>query len=674
MRRLALAAACLLLVLSSAAAQKRQMKVLAIGNSFTQDACEQNLWELGAVDGTAYVIGNLYIGACTLERHCRNAETDAAAYSYRKIGLDGTKRVRKGVRLSEALSDEAWDAVVFQQGHAGYGLVSTHEPWLGQLLAYVRERVPAGTRFLLQESWAFEPGSVNPDFAFYGRDQWKMYGDICATTGYIAGKYGLEAIPTATAMQNARASEIRAGVTRDGHHLNPLGQFTVACTWHEILSGKDVTANRYRPRHIEKWQWETALQAAHQAVLSPGKPASVGPQAHRALRDEAGVPSYTLPDPLVMEDGTPVKTREQWFDERRPELLRLFAEKMFGRSPEGALEGQHWTTVEAGTEVFGGLGVRRQVDLYLDKSDRYCLHLIMYLPKKAGKPAPVFLGINFQGNWALGEDDGVPAPDQKRLKRYGCLDGIDVRWPLAQILSAGFGVVSFYRGDADPDYDDGFRNGITPLIYGKGQTYPGPDQWGTIAQWAWALSRAMDYLETDKSVDASKVAVIGHSRLGKTALWAGACDPRFAMVVSNCSGAGGAALSRRVFGETLQDLNRHFPHWYCRNFHEYSGRESELPFDQHELLALIAPRPLYVASADEDLWADPKGEFLSAKQASRVYEFLGVPGLAAESWPASGQVSQEGTVAYHLRPGRHDSTPWDWEQYLKFAGKCFGKR
>jgi hypothetical protein len=227
-----------------------------------------------------------------------------------------------------------------------------------------------------------------------------------------------------------------------------------------------------------------------------------------------------------------------------------------------------------------------------------------------------------------------------------------------------------YYGDIEPDVVGAMKMGIRGTYLKPGQDAPGDGEWGAIAAWAWGLSRMADYLETDKDVDAARLAVIGHSRLGKTALWAGATDPRFAMVISNDSGEGGAAISRRGFGETVANLNDRFPHWFCGTYKRFSGREDQMPFDAHMLLALAAPRPLYVASAEEDQWADPKGEFLAAAAASQVYELLGRKGVGTAQMPPVNQPVGE-TVCYHVRTGKHDITAYDWQQYLDFAGRHF---
>lgn len=397
--------------------------------------------------------------------------------------------------------------------------------------------------------------------------------------------------------------------------------------------------------------------------------------------DESKVPAYTLPELLVSENGHKISDVKDWESIRRPEILRLFTEQVYGKSPKAPAK-LRYRVLSVDKKALGGKASRKEVEVFFsDQSDRSMV-ILLYLPNQVKKACPVFVGLNFHGNYSIHRDPDIRITTSWVRKREGIVDNkanpelrgsMSSRWDVDQLLANGYGLATIYYGDIDPDFDDGFQNGVQPLFYKPGQLRPEPNEWGSIAAWAWGLSRAMDYFEKDQDINASKVAVIGHSRLGKTALWAGATDKRFSIVISNNSGCGGAAISRRKFGETVKRINTNFPHWFCTNFRQYNDKEENIPVDQHQLIALIAPRPVYVASAEDDLWADPKGEFLAACHAGPAYRLYGLQGLDSDTMPEVNRPLLSAAIAYHIRTGKHNITSYDWTQYIRFAKLQWGE-
>ena len=396
--------------------------------------------------------------------------------------------------------------------------------------------------------------------------------------------------------------------------------------------------------------------------------------------NEDQVPTYTLPDPLVTKEGKAVASSEQWWQKRRPQLLQLFESQVYGKTPQQKIDVRH-RLISTDEKSLGGRATRKEIRVFFtSKDDRPYMDILLYVPNGANQPVPAFLGLNFAGNHAVDDDSTITLSDQWMLNRKGtgvvdhqatkASRGVRAdAWPVEKIIDRGYALATVYCGDIDPDYNN-FQDGVHPLFYEAGQSKPADDEWGTISAWAWGLSRALDYLQTEGTVAGDQVAVIGHSRLGKAALWAGAQDKRFGMVISNNSGCGGAALFRRAYGETVEAINNACPHWFCDNFKQYNKNEESLPVDQHMLLALVAPRPVYVASAEDDQWADPKGEFLSAIHATPVYKLLGKEGLPVTEMPPVDQPVM-GTIGYHIRHGKHGINVYDWQQYLNFADKHF---
>lgn len=399
---------------------------------------------------------------------------------------------------------------------------------------------------------------------------------------------------------------------------------------------------------------------------------------------EANAGTYTLPDPLKLSSGKPVKDAKTWFAKRRPEIRKLIEDNWFGRSPGRPAE-MTFEVVEQGSPAFNGKAIRRQVVLYLTK-DRSGprLDLLLYLPSDVRGRVPVFLNMSFFANNLAVSDPGVrvgrrwdresrtqiPAepPSPNAAGAAGTMANRTRRGlPVEQFLARGIGVATFNKDDLAPDFVGSEALGVKGLYLKPGQTRPAGDEWGAIAAWAWGASRALDYLETDKDVDARRVAIHGVSRLGKTALWAGAADERFAMVIASCSGEGGAAIARRNYGETLAHMAAptRFPYQFAGNYARFSGRVNEWPVDANLLIAMIAPRPLLLQTGSTDKWSDPYGEFLAAVAAGPVYQLTGKKPLGTNRLPAAGEPILN-DLGYLMHDGGHGTVPADFDVYIRF--------
>jgi (4-O-methyl)-D-glucuronate---lignin esterase len=405
------------------------------------------------------------------------------------------------------------------------------------------------------------------------------------------------------------------------------------------------------------------------------------------MADEKPLPSFeelpvqkNLPDPFTMMDGSKVTTREQWYQERRPELKKLFQHYMYGYFPESP--GINSKVMSTDT-LWDGKATLTQVDIHINglKGEKVpVIHLAIFLPTNHSKQVPVFIGLNKCGNHAVVDSTKVHEykslwPDPICENKPGSKRGsLKVAWTVKYLIERGYGFAAYCPGHVDPDHHD-FTDGIHP--YFKDQEKSPETAWGTIAAWAWGAMRCVDYLETVNEINPKQIAIIGHSRRGKTALLAGAMDERFALVVPHQSGTGGCALSRNNDEETVERINRVFPHWFSDMFTKFNDQENKLPIDQHLLISLVAPRPLMETSGLQDTWANYKSSIKGLRVAGKIYEFLGAPGLKGTGIVQNDEKTDSdevGNLLQYRRDVKHVLNQEYWVKILDFADKQFGRK
>lgn len=372
--------------------------------------------------------------------------------------------------------------------------------------------------------------------------------------------------------------------------------------------------------------------------------------------DESKVGSYVLPELLITENGEKVTTVKDWEEIRRPEILKLFEDNIYGQVPQD-FDGIKFKKVKEDKNALGGKATLKEIDILVTRNLKIAtIHLLLFIPNKVKYPVPVFLAINHRG---------MKTMDTSRENK-------DDYWPVEEVIDAGYAIAGFDVKDVAPDDKDHFADEIIKKLYPEQQFLSNGMR--ALGAWGWGASRAIDYFETDKAIDAQKVIVIGHSRSGKAALWCGVQDKRVVITISNESGNSGAKISRRNYGESVDVITKAFPHWFIPDYRKFSNNEGKLPIDQHMLLALIAPRAVYVGSADDDKWADPKGQYIALFEAQPAFSLYGFDVNLTSQMPRLEEQVISLPLGFHNRKGEHDLTLSDWQQYIHFANAYFKKK